>query len=257
MRAVAIIAVILMVALVTMNEAKPFGRRGHGHKKGHRDQDSERPECHSRCPRPTRRSRVCASDGLRNRTYPSACLVDKIACKKNINITIVAEGACPRPRSVNGFGMGGNKESESKEDSNSLESNEEEDTVTTTTSAPATSPSSEPSTSVDTMTSVSTSDTSAPSGPTVPPTPPTPQTPPALVTSSSGPATVDPTTAASSPAPGVTGPGTTCVTSCPVASSPVCGTDGATYGSACVLEAYACANKIDGLTVAYEGACVP
>ncbi|XP_022099725.1 uncharacterized protein LOC110984161 [Acanthaster planci] len=249
MRTVTIFAVVLLVALVSVNECKPFGRHRQGNRHGDRDQDTDRPQCRRRCPRPTPATRVCASIGLRNLTFPSTCFVDKIACLKGRNITVIGEGRCPRlcPALQVGGGKGRHdQESESEED-NSLESDEMED-GTTSGLGPVTSPSTEqPPSAGTTMTNGPVTNPSVSSGPTNPPTNPPP-----------GPFSSEPTPSSNpSASPTVNGPSTTCVTACPVATTPVCGTDGQTYPSACVLEAYACANGLDTLTVASEGACPP
>ncbi|XP_038054207.1 agrin-like [Patiria miniata] len=49
----------------------------------------------------------------------------------------------------------------------------------------------------------------------------------------------------------------TCAPSCPLDSNPVCGTDGETYNSRCLLEAHACQTGDQSLIVLYDGPCIP
>ena len=81
---------------------------------GRRD---DRPDqCIRRCPRPNQDTLVCVFDGVRNRTLPSECILERIECisgRRNMEIT---DGPCPDDVALYMNGML-SMETESEEDS--------------------------------------------------------------------------------------------------------------------------------------------
>ncbi|XP_038069636.1 uncharacterized protein LOC119738758 isoform X2 [Patiria miniata] len=246
MKTFALFAAFVLVALFALSEAR------------NRQADTNRSVCRRCRKEPLRpNQRVCAFNGVGTRTFLSQCLMERRACQTGRDITVVSQGPCPRPvRQGGGQQQGGNTDSNESPEDLSL-SNEVDDgvnndmpTIARTTAMP-----SQPPTSPRTV--------SGSAGTNGPPPP-----------MSSG--TVAPESEASDqPISGTSmAPSGTSMTSRPalstsvtarqcnsfnscVPSSAVCGTDGTTYPSQCVLEVTACQNNLDALTVAYAGVCIP
>ncbi|XP_033105666.1 agrin-like [Anneissia japonica] len=53
--------------------------------------DTRNNTCHKKCQLPTKRDKVCGSDGL---TYPSKCILKRSACLSNTDISVVHKGRC-------------------------------------------------------------------------------------------------------------------------------------------------------------------
>ncbi|XP_071807723.1 uncharacterized protein [Asterias amurensis] len=136
MKTFTVLFAVLLVSLFITTEAKPWGRPGRGNRPdrpGRRDDRPDQPNgCIRRCPRPNPNTLVCAFDGVRNRTFPSECFVERFECNTGRNMTIT-DGPCPDVA----FQMNGmlSMETESEEDS-SEESREDGSTPGQSTSVP-------------------------------------------------------------------------------------------------------------------------
>ncbi|XP_033642385.1 mucin-2-like [Asterias rubens] len=159
MKTFTVLFAVLLVALFITTEAKPWGRPGRGNNRpGRPGRRDDRPDqCIRRCPRPNQDTLVCVFDGVRNRTLPSECILERIECisgRRNMEIT---DGPCPDDVALYMNGML-SMETESEEDS-SEESREDGSTPGQPTSVP-----------VDPSTAAVTSRTTTPTTGTASPT---------------------------------------------------------------------------------------
>ncbi|XP_022099066.1 uncharacterized protein LOC110983806 [Acanthaster planci] len=206
-------------------------------------------EC-SKCPRPTRDIRVCAFDGVSYRTFPSRCMVDRNTCRTGSSFTIVSRVYCFGPdRQV--F----DREDDSDSDSEEIPENNDTDgggsPITSAPVTPSTVPS-QPPTTLRTVFASGTDTFSLPNGTTLP----SGSLAPSMTAQTSSPAAGTPASGDPAASISVTSRPCNSFDSCAPSSS-VCGTDGNTYPSQCVLEVTACVDNLDTLTVAYAGVCRP
>ena len=217
------------------------------------------------------RDPMCGTDGL---TYNHECQLERLACITGRNVQVESVGKCQKSEiGGGGHNLAEEEDSDSEEeeghegdDSSEEEEEEEEPAPSSAAPPPATMATSKPP---------------APTNlPTLPPQPSSPQMGnPTPTTTNKMPSvseqfptvfvTEDFLTDVSgtqppagmetrSPVSSTTmAQATPCTTSCPLIDNmPVCGTDGITYTSRCVLEAEACMVRDDTLQVAYEGPCL-
>lgn len=210
------------------------------------------------------RDPVCGTDG---HTYNHECQLERLACFTGRDVQVESVGKCQKSE----IGGGGNNPAEeegsdSEEEEGDDSEEEEEEEPAPSSAAPPSAP-------------MATSKPPAPTNlPTLPPQPSSPQMGnPTPITTNKMPSVSEqfPTVfvtedfltdvSGTQPPAGMEtrssyttmAQATPCATSCPLIDNmPVCGTDGITYTSRCVLEAEACMIRDDTLQVAYEGPCL-
>lgn len=234
-----VIATLVVVILVVV-EARPRGRG-----------------CRSLCSEANEAGPiVCGSDGIE---YRNQCHLQKVACFFRKDIEEVPCEKAPQDQGDKEEPQGGNEE-EAKDESDSSEESDESDeespakpSPVAPTAGPTAGPTAAPEPPVVTM---------VPSKASPPPQPePTTEMPPADTTDFiteeffTDIATMPPVNMDTRAPTSI--PPTPCATSCPLIDNmAVCGTDGMTYTSRCVLEAEACMTRDETLQVAYEGPCL-